>query len=188
MLIKFYKYGLLFLAFAAILSSCSVSKRFASDGRSLGNSAREGRAARPAPSQPPVEITTIKPQAPLNAQQQKIISEASEWLGTPYLWGGNTKKGVDCSGFVKNIYGEIGISLPRTAQQQYNYAQKISDSERVAGDLLFYQRGNKISHVAIYIGNDEIIHSASGKGVVRQSIANSYLQSIYVGAGRILTK
>lgn len=171
----------------AVLSSCSVSKRFASDGRYDGDSNSKTAAKTEATKEVGKPKISKLPES-IDATQRKIVSEAKEWLGTPYLWGGNTKNGVDCSGFVKNVYGEIGISLPRTAQQQYKYAQKISDSERKTGDLLFYQKGNKISHVAIYLGNNEIIHSASGKGVVRQSLADSYLQSIYVGAGRVLSK
>lgn len=176
-------YYIAVMVVALLLHSCSSSQRFSSNGRACPPSQDESSVTSK-------EKKTTKPLPllgeSLTSTQKRIVENAQDWLGVPYLWGGNTKRGVDCSGLVKNVYDEVGINLPRTAQTQYDYSEKIKDNQRRTGDLVFFSKGKKISHVGIYIGDGEIIHSASGKGVVRQSLSDSYLQSIYVGTGRVL--
>lgn len=88
---------------------------------------------------------------------------AMPWLNAPYLWGGRTPLGVDCSGFVQVIYKLMGIDLPRDAWQQAQEGKAVKKfSEAQAGDLVFFDRGEEIVHVGILIGNDQMIH-ASGK-------------------------
>lgn len=183
--------SLLMLALATILfSACSSSQRFSSKGRacpvninsaSIDKNQGQAEVQKKEPS-----IARIPRNEKLTSIQAKIIANAESWIGVPYLWGGNTRNGVDCSGFVKNIYQDVGINLPRTAQLQFNFAKKIADKERKSGDLVFFKKGSRITHVGIYVGENEIIHSSSGKGVIRQSLSNNYLQSIYAGAGRVI--
>jgi len=173
-----------------LLSSCSSSQRFSIYGRACPTTTTSDSKEQPAktPSRP-IEIEKIESNreiSNLTQLQRKIIADAESWLGVPYLWGGNTRRGVDCSGFVKNVYSSNGIELPRTAQLQYNYSTKINDNEKVPGDLVFFSKGNRITHVGIYIGNNRIIHSSSGKGVIKQPLQDGYLQSIYVGSGRVI--
>jgi cell wall-associated NlpC family hydrolase len=83
------------------------------------------------------------------------ITIAKKYIGTPYKWGGtNEREGFDCSGLVQSVYGQMGVKLPRTAQEQYNVTQDVSRSDPRSwqpGDLLFFSDGKEISHVGIYL-------------------------------------
>jgi cell wall-associated NlpC family hydrolase len=125
---------------------------------------------------------TIYPKDLSNKYSSKIVSIAKKWIGVPYLYGGNTKAGVDCSGFVKNVYQEVGIDLPRTSAQQYEELKPTNSP--VIGDLVFFKKRNKINHVGIFIGDGKMIHSASGKGVIIQSILGTSLEQHLAGYRR----
>lgn len=116
--------------------------------------------------------------------RKKLIDEAKKWIGIPYCYGG-TNNCVDCSGLTQNVYKSIGIILPRTASEQANYGEEISLYDALPGDLLFFGNNTKVTHVAIYIGNNEIIHSSSSRGVICEKL-NSSLFSSYKFARRIL--
>lgn len=93
-----------------------------------------------------------------------ICDYAKQFVGTKYVWGGNDlKKGVDCSGFVKKVYAKFGYTTPRVSRDQAKTYTKISKSELKPGDLIFYGTlsNNYINHVAIYLGNDKIIHAST---------------------------
>lgn len=93
-----------------------------------------------------------------------------QFTGTPYKWGGNDpNRGIDCSGFVKYLYGSIGINLPRTASEQAKVGQKITRLEQLQpGDRLYFweNKRGKIGHTGVYLGNGYFVHSSSGKGGV----------------------
>lgn len=111
------------------------------------------------------------------------ISTAKQFLGRPYVWGGsNPSTGFDCSGLVQWSYKQAGVSLPRTASQQYLATQRISAGEARVGDLVFFSYGSGVAHVGIYLGNNTMI-DAQNNGVVIESLDwwNQYL----VGFGRI---
>lgn len=117
------------------------------------------------------------------ASSGDAISTAKQFLGRSYVWGGsNPSTGFDCSGLVQWSYKQAGVSLPRTASQQYLATQRISASEARVGDLVFFSYGSGIAHVGIYLGNNTMI-DAQNKGVVIESLDwwNQYL----VGFGRI---
>jgi len=117
------------------------------------------------------------------ASSGDAISTAKQFLGRSYVWGGsNPSTGFDCSGLVQWSYQQAGVSLPRTASQQYLATQRISASEARVGDLVFFSYGSGIAHVGIYLGNNTMI-DAQNKGVVIESLDwwNQYL----VGFGRI---
>lgn len=178
---------IVFLFIILLVSGCASGVRFSSNQTSEKTRENGSGNDRILPRNTS-EIGKIEQRQEANSsEREKVVKIAQSWLGTPYVWGGNTRNGVDCSGFVKNVYESIGIILPRTAQQQFEFSNKISNRELRPGDLLFYRKGNKITHVAIYIGKGEIIHSSSSaKGVVKQPFNDNYLMSIYVGAGSVL--
>ncbi len=94
-------------------------------------------------------------------------------------------KCTDCSGFVKEVYGKMGLQLPRTAHKQYEYVYKIQSEDRKAGDLVFFSRGSQIFHVGIYIGDNRMIHASASSGVTEQSLLDPYFANRYAGCGRI---
>lgn len=94
-----------------------------------------------------------------------IVSAAEKYLGTPYVWGGESmaEGGMDCSGFVYNALKDAGYQVGRTTAQGYrDYGTSVSKSEMQPGDLVFFGSGNNASHIGIYIGNGQMIHSSGG--------------------------
>ncbi|WP_100374110.1 C40 family peptidase [Bacillus sp. FJAT-45037] len=113
-----------------------------------------------------------------------IMANASKYLGTAYLWGGTTSSGFDCSGFIQTVFREQGVSVPRTAAQQWNAGTNVSQPN--VGDIVFFQTiSNGPSHNGIYIGNNQFIHSGSSTGVTIASMNNSYWAPRYLGAKRL---
>jgi len=105
-----------------------------------------------------------------------LINNATQYVGNPYVWGGTSlTNGADCSGFVMSIYAQYGISLPHSSRAQASYGTRISASEAQPGDLFFYGSGKSISHVAIYIGNGQIVHASSKKTGIK--ISNAFYRN-----------
>lgn len=99
-----------------------------------------------------------------------VCQYAKEFLGNPYVWGGTSlTKGADCSGYVMSIFKKYGVSLPHSSVAQANCGTTIKVSEAKPGDLVFYGNGRSINHVAIYIGNGQVIHASSPKTGIRIS-------------------
>ena len=135
--------------------------------------------------------------------QEAIVETAKRFLGLPYLWGGTSSKALDCSGFTKTVFFMNGIILQRDASQQALYGEPADASANYKylepADLLFFgnqktdSTDERVTHVGIYIGNGDIIHSSSGAGYVKiNSLVpgtenyNAYLDSIFICARRIL--
>ena len=120
----------------------------------------------------------------LSETRKSIIRTADSLQGVPYLAGGSSPKGFDCSGFVQYVYGKSGISVLRRADQQYLNGRKISLNNIKAGDLVFFQTSSeRISHVGIYVADGMFIHApSSGKRVSYTSMENPYWKPRYRGA------
>lgn len=114
-----------------------------------------------------------------------VQSAAFGVQGTPYLYGGTTTAGFDCSGFTQYAFNAAGISLPRTASAQYAASTKISQSEAKAGDLVFFNQTGSIDHVGIYLGNGSFIGAQSSSGVAVAQINQYYWAQYVVGYGRV---
>lgn len=113
----------------------------------------------------------------------EIINTAKSFLGTPYVWGGTSPSGFDCSGFTQYVLAQNGKSIPRTSQEQFASGQAVDKSNLQAGDLVFYGNG-EATHVGIYEGNNKIIHSPHTGDVVKESDFSTYWTSAYLGARR----
>jgi cell wall-associated NlpC family hydrolase len=111
-----------------------------------------------------------------------------EFLGVPYLWGGNTKEGMDCSAFVKQIYFIYGIDLPRTSVLQSKLGIKIPKQALLPGDLIFFGEADKdsVTHVGIYMGDNKFANSTSSHGVKYSSLDEPYFFSKFLFARRLM--
>ncbi len=110
-----------------------------------------------------------------------VVGIAMQYLGVPYVWGGGSPSGFDCSGFVMYVYAQLGVSLPHNAAMQYGYGVPVAYDQLEAGDLVFF---HGLGHVGIYIGGDQFIHAPHTGDVVKISALSSY--NGYVGARRLL--
>ena len=124
--------------------------------------------------------------------RNKVINEAAKYENTPYVYGGMTPSGLDCSGLICLSFKDaLGVSLPRSAADLYSWAEKIALDKAQPGDFLFFRTDNtgKITHVALYLGDRRFIHSASDgpeTGVIYSSLDERYWANAFAGAGRAL--
>lgn len=119
---------------------------------------------------------------PDSADAGVVVDIAMRYLGRPYVWAGSSPSGFDCSGFVKYVFAKVGINLPHSSRMQIGRGQPVSRENLRPGDLVFFGRP-RINHVAIYIGDDRMIHAA---GVGRGVRIDDVWRSNYVGACRII--
>jgi peptidoglycan endopeptidase LytE len=116
----------------------------------------------------------------------QITRTALRYLGVPYMWGGTSFNGVDCSGFVQSVFAKNGISLPRMADEQFSVGHRIAAKVLMPGDLVFFETYTSgASHVGIYLGGGKFIH-ASMRGVVIDALSMDYYASRYIGARRFV--
>jgi peptidoglycan DL-endopeptidase CwlO len=111
-----------------------------------------------------------------------VVGIAMQYLGTPYVYGGASPSGFDCSGFVMYVYAKLGVSLPHNAAAQYGYGTPVDRSQLQAGDLVFF---NGLGHNGIYIGGGSFIHSPHTGDVVKISSMSGWYDSTFVGARRL---
>lgn len=118
---------------------------------------------------------------------RRLASIAMQYIGTPYVFGGNSLYyGIDCSAYVQQVYAQIGVSLPRTADYQYEVGTPISRGELLPGDAVFFTTYTYgASHVGIYLGDGNFIHASSSRGVTISSLNDHYYSTHYIGARRM---
>ena len=118
----------------------------------------------------------------------KIVDLAQTQVGAPYLYGGDGPKGFDCSGLVYYVYGKAGVSLPRTAEGQYDELPRVDRQHLQPGDLVFFEMAG-FKHVGIYIGSETFIHAPeTGKPVSDAHLDSDYWSKRYLGAARPLMR
>ncbi len=137
----------------------------------------------------PAEDTKNEEQKPSGtATGKEILAKAKQYLGTPYVYGGASPSGFDCSGFVYYVYNALGYSVYRTPGDQYRQGTYVAKSDLQEGDIVFFAGtyGSGISHVGIYAGNGQFIHSPNSRSVVSFSdLTSGYWANHYYGARRI---
>jgi peptidoglycan DL-endopeptidase CwlO len=134
------------------------------------------------------EVESSEPEAPEEAitappaQYGGVVGIAMGYLGTPYVYGGASPSGFDCSGFIMYVYAQVGVSLPHNAAAQYGYGSAVSRSQLQPGDLVFF---DGLGHAGIYVGGGSFIHSPHTGDVVKISSMSGWYASTYVGARRL---
>jgi cell wall-associated NlpC family hydrolase len=119
--------------------------------------------------------------------ESELDKTVDELIGVKYKYGGTTAKGFDCSGFTMYVFNAFGIELPHQSKAQAKLGSAVDKKELRAGDLVFFNTDGKgISHVGIYLGGGEFVHSASDKGVVKNKLSETYYMKTYVTARRVL--
>jgi cell wall-associated NlpC family hydrolase len=123
----------------------------------------------------------------ITSMARRLTSIAMQYIGTPYVFGGNSLYyGIDCSAYTQQIYAQIGINLPRTADVQYEVGTPISRSELLPGDEVFFTTYTYgASHCGIYLGDNKFIHASSSYGVTISSLNDHYYSTHYIGARRM---
>ncbi len=174
-------YILLIFLMSLLFESCQPSVRFASKIQTKTKTMSKSVRSSKLPAQNSEDLSSFKTGKEFN---DAIITEAESWLGVRYQYGGTSKSGVDCSGFVQKVYEAVGTQLPRTSNQQFDSSERIDFVDKQSGDLIFFRNQGKVSHVGIYLGQGYMIHSSTSSGVVKQSIHDSYFLNRVAGVGR----
>jgi lipoprotein Spr len=115
-----------------------------------------------------------------------LLKSVDEWYGTKYKMGGENKNGIDCSAFVQTVYlSAFGMTVPRTAFEQFKVCNHISATEMKEGDLVFFNTTGGVSHVGIYLRNNKFVHASVARGVTVSDLFDPYYLRRFLGVGRI---
>jgi len=134
-----------------------------------------GSGAAPAPAPPAV------------VSKAAVEAAARPWLGTPYRYGGYDRRGIDCSALCQNILGDLGATLPRTAESQSIQGWPVAAGGLEAGDLVFFRLGSsRINHVGVMLDRTRFVHASSSRGVVIDRLMAKYFSRRFAGGRRIL--
>jgi cell wall-associated NlpC family hydrolase len=150
------------------------------------------RLAEPGPSpraavESPQRLREAYADPELPHQRRTILQLAESWLGTPYAYGGTSRAGVDCSGFVRELYGAIGQRLPRSSAQQAGIGRPIALGEALPGDLVFFNTsGAGVSHVGVIVDRYSFVHASTRAGVIVSGLDENYYASRLVDVRSVL--
>lgn len=165
----------------AVLSNNAATKAVATKSAFTNQNAQSRRLAGQS-----VKLNNLKKVQTSN-NIQGILAEADKYRGVPYVFGGTTPSGFDCSGYVKYVFAKQGIALPRLADEQYNVGVEVSRANLKAGDLVFFETYEPgPSHSGIYIGDGKFISATSSRGVAVADLDTGYWGERYIGAKRVM--
>lgn len=163
-----------------ILPSCSPGPR-PYYSRALGG------YLTPTAAMTPVAAVPKDLPAATDTRVSRLRRAAEAYLGTPHRLGGQSRRGMDCSGFIRQVFAETyGMDLPRSSRDQFLAGRKVERDELRPGDLVFFRRGGVIDHAGIYMGHNYFIHSASSVGVAYSTLDAPYFGPRYAGARRLI--
>jgi cell wall-associated NlpC family hydrolase len=152
----------------------------------LAREAQARLAAQQQSSAQPALVPPVQPPsgggAPPPPSNGGVVAIAMRYLGVPYVWGGASPAGFDCSGLTMYVYAQVGVSLPHNAAAQYGYGTPVSRSQLAPGDLVFF---DGLGHVGIYVGGGSFIHAPHTGDVVKISSMTGWYAATYVGARRL---
>lgn len=123
-----------------------------------------------------------------NVDKDEVMFKVIEYLNTPYLWGGTSKRGIDCSAFIQTImYQSLGVTLPRTSLEQSGVGEPVEKSDLKFGDLIFFDtmRKGRVTHVGMYLSNGFFTHSGSRTGVAVASLDDEFYTRTFLKARRV---
>ncbi len=183
-LVKFLRSNLLLLAaLSFLLVSCGASRKTARH-----NTETPGKTYVPLSEKALQKKYASRLQAsPGDLDNTTLYYFIDEWYGTPYRYGGNTRSGIDCSGFTVQLYTKVFKSnLPRTARQQYESSKRVKKVKKLEeGDLVFFNDGRgRISHVGVYLMNNFFVHAGTGTGVIIGNLEDDYWREHFVAGGK----
>lgn len=136
-------------------------------------------------------IQVDESEATASAKGQEVANYALTFVGYPYVYGGSSPKGFDCSGFAKYIYAQFGVTINRTASNQMDNGTAVSMGELQPGDLVFFKKSGtgskRASHVGIYIGGGQFVHASTARtGVIVSNMSDAYYTTGFVGGRRLV--
>jgi hypothetical protein len=178
-----------------LLASCGSSKKAS---KSTNQEIVVGTTTTPVIITSPKELDPLQKKyaqylgvEPAQITNIRLYQFIDQWLNTPYLWGGTTKRGVDCSSLIQQLLQNVyNISIPRTSVDQFftQWIDKFGSTQYLSeGDLVFFRTNQEkiVSHVGLYLGNRMFVNSSSSKGVSIANLDDAYWKRMYVGAGRV---
>lgn len=124
---------------------------------------------------------------PTNHISKVLMSQYKEWKGVRYKYGGNSKKGIDCSAFIQKTFkSKLNIQIPRTTWYQSKVGKKVAKNQAKTGDLVFFKTGRKSRHVGIYLEDGKFLHVSQKKGVIISTLENVYFKKHFWKVQRVL--
>ncbi|PLR94130.1 C40 family peptidase [Bacillus sp. T33-2] len=164
--------------FGVSVGQLKSSNGLSSDLIRIGQTLRvTGQAPAVAPVAAPVNTAV----ASASTSASALINEAKKYMGVPYAWGGSSRSGFDCSGYLQYVFNKVGISIPRTVATIWNATTPVPSPR--AGDIVFFETYKAgPSHAGIYLGSNKFIHASSSYGVTISDMTTSYWKARYLGA------
>lgn len=180
---KYFIAGLAF--FFSLSAGCGVVPR--SPGPSAGNAGVVDKGSGPSSTSKPPVAASVSSTTSLAATRVSLMQAYRDWKGTPYLLGGSSQRGVDCSSFVRIVFDDyFGIELPPNTRTQLNAGTGIRRVSLRTGDLVFFRTGRRTMHVGIITEGKDFLHASTSNGVMISNLSDYYWSSRYLAARRVL--